>query len=216
MKSRLVILSFTILWLAIPVASILPTFSTTASSIGGQCKVTSIQSFGSPITIAVVIIIFETFVFCFNSYRLIDIVHVHLPNRSTLQDRLRTAWTGKDLPELTKGLLRAGQKYYVCVLVLYIASLVLVSTSGLSLTVKETLLVPSITLQNALACRVYREMMFDLFSLHKPKAGLSDELASPVWHNINFAVALRELGDVQNVESDRSREPEARKSLHIV
>jgi len=167
--SYFIVIPFSLLWFAIPVTSTLSIPATHAETIGPtkRCWITGEEMFGTILIPLSLTTLFDTLIFLLISYRLANLVAVDLGKQVSWMTRLRTTISGKYLPKFLRSLLRGGQKYYFITACVNIIVLVLMFGPSSERSLRDIFVLPSICLQNTLACRVYRQTFLDWASTQK-------------------------------------------------
>jgi len=102
----------------------------------------------------VVIAVHDTLVYLAISTRLTIISNWASPRTSSLAAILR----GRGLGHVTRTLLQSGQMYYLTTVSMNIVAMIAVLSPSFPQVYKAMLLIPNVAIQNAMACRVYRQL----------------------------------------------------------
>ncbi|KAF5374020.1 hypothetical protein D9757_010063 [Collybiopsis confluens] len=153
MGSKYMTALFAFLWLAsfgaaftIPLASLPDTMN-----IGNTAYCGALQTENSAMAAVVVPAIYDTIVFLAISYKLMS--YSGFAGNRTIRSRI----LGQDLPEVSRALLRDGQKYYLVTIVSNLATIAVgASSSHVALLYQWMLTGPNLMLTNIMACYVYR------------------------------------------------------------
>ncbi|CAL1702823.1 unnamed protein product [Somion occarium] len=149
-RSPILVGIFAILWLSTLGSFTLP-FSTTGERLLGShncvtTNVTPISSVGF-LTVA----IFDAIVFVMISIRLVS-----YSMADSWKERIFSFFSGQNMGFLSKAVLKTGQLYYLATVGVNIFVLFTLVTSSFPPALRAVLTMPTVALQNAMACRVYR------------------------------------------------------------
>ncbi|CAL1708212.1 unnamed protein product [Somion occarium] len=156
-ESRLIVGIFSFLWLA-TFASFTAPFSYGATHIGASsgCTISSVRKGDSGGTIAVAL--FDTCVFIAISIR----IPSYYAPASSWKERIRSLWNTKNMGQISKNILQTGYLYYMTTVGVNIAGIFVLLAPGISPIVRSTFSVPTIVVQNLMACKVFRLLKLDL------------------------------------------------------
>ncbi|KAI0783244.1 hypothetical protein C8Q75DRAFT_726331 [Abortiporus biennis] len=175
--SRLVATAFAILWL-FTLAGAVSAFSLHSIQLGptryciAQAK--PWISVG-PIAIAV----YDTAVYLSIGIRLTINSREFSLNR---HNKIKVFFHGSGVSRISRSLLLSGQLYYLVTVTVNIAIMISVVSSSVSPIYRSMLLVPNIALQNAMACRVYRQVKLGLIANDVTQWNISDSSRAEVEH----------------------------------
>ncbi|KAH8094632.1 hypothetical protein BXZ70DRAFT_349768 [Cristinia sonorae] len=198
-RSWVVAAWFGVLWALLLGTTIAMPFFITTGHIGATtfCIITAVKPLGggftfSPIPFAV-LTVYDTLIFVFISWRLNGVVWNHSIS-STWTSRLLSLFRGRGLPHFTKSVLRHGQKYYLATAILNVTCLIMLLTSAVPSVLHAIFIVPAVAMQNALACRIYRETLLDLSSVHTQRIDLGRQSPLQIRHDIHLSDMLSKNG----------------------
>ncbi|KAJ7189025.1 hypothetical protein C8R46DRAFT_1184262 [Mycena filopes] len=150
---RLATIIFGLLWLAVLGSSITIPIGGSAIGLGTptECIVAHVSAYvGSS---GIIITVHDTVVFFAISYRLVSNFQVEQQTRG---EKVKSLFSGSNLPAFSKALFMEGQMYYMITVVSNIVATVMVYVPRVSPVYHGFLVVPNVTLTSIMACRVYR------------------------------------------------------------
>jgi len=190
---RVILAIFGILWLATLGGSLSIPFSISGDHIvdTDRCQNTSIR----PLTAAGIIgsICNDTIIFVAISW--------HVIRRTAVKGKIKSFFCGHDLPFISKELIQGGQQYYFITVIGNILTMALILTPSTSPLIRAMFPVPSKALENAMACRVFRDIKLGRTSPETHSSGTDHR---PPTVSGAPAYALRTL---RTNETRPSREP---------
>ncbi|KAI0789314.1 hypothetical protein C8Q75DRAFT_807408 [Abortiporus biennis] len=155
-NNPIVVVLFGILWLA-TLGCISAPFAVDGTSIGTtrSCVSTSVQSYSSAGII--IVAVHDTLVFFAITIKL---------TMSSLADswtqQLRTFFSGRGMGKMSRTLLMSGQLYYLATVGLNIVAMAVILAPSVPPVIAAMFSIPNVALQNAMACRVYRQLKLGL------------------------------------------------------
>ncbi|KAJ7037602.1 hypothetical protein C8F04DRAFT_1091852 [Mycena alexandri] len=150
---RLATILFGCLWLAVLGSSITIPIGGKAAGLGDptECIVAHVSAYvGSA---GIVITVHDTLVFFAISYRLVSNFQAEQKTRG---EKVKSLFSGSNLPAFSKSLFEDGQMYYMITVVTNIVATVMIYIPSVSPVYHGFLVVPNVTLTSIMACRVYR------------------------------------------------------------
>ncbi|KAF5362579.1 hypothetical protein D9757_013317 [Collybiopsis confluens] len=133
-------------------------FANTVKSIGDADYCINDLPAAYTSTLLIIPLCYDTAVFIAISYQLLRNSYYNYSD-DKLPSRLHSLWSGKHLPHFSRALFKDGQEL---TLLFYIAVIFMIFIPGIipGISVYHTMLtVPNLVISNALACRVYRNIM---------------------------------------------------------
>jgi len=201
-KTPVIVGLFAVLWLGTLGGSLTAPFAVDGTHIGTtqNCVNSNVKSFGSAGIIATAVN--DTLVFLAISTQL-----VMYTLADSWSSRLKAFMKGKGLGRVSKTLLHSGQLYYMVTVGMNLVAAVVILTPSVPPVLRAMFSIPNVALQNAMACRVYRQL----------KIGLIKEQTSPVvfTSRVSGTVQISRTA-VTTKRSDRATVPqtESHISLH--
>ncbi|TFK50407.1 hypothetical protein OE88DRAFT_1660773 [Heliocybe sulcata] len=153
-----VVAIFAFLWIATLAGSITVPFAITGGHIGptNRCINTGVKSFSS---VGIIINgVNDSLVFLAISWHLLT---SHLVE-TKWSDRARSFFRGTGFNGLSRSLLQGGQAYYLATVGLNILTIIMILTPSVPAVFHAMFTVPNVALENAMACRVFRELKLGL------------------------------------------------------
>jgi len=148
---------FAFLWVATLGGSITVPFAIEGAHIGptNHCINTGVKPFSS--TGVIIATVNDTLVFLFITYRLL----ADTTYDDSWRGRFRSFFQGKGLPAFSQSLLQSGQEYYLITVGGNILTMgMILAPASLPPVFHAMFTVPNMALNNAMACRVYRDIKF--------------------------------------------------------
>ncbi|KDR80236.1 hypothetical protein GALMADRAFT_223126 [Galerina marginata CBS 339.88] len=153
---------FVILWLGLLGGTLTVPLNSRASAIGPTDYCFTSGTFPRYMTASGVLkLVFDAAVYLSITWRLARDFYAD-EHRS--DGDLTTIFRSENLPLLWRALLQDGQRYYLIVTVMQLASTILYNTDSLPAPYRSILGLPTQMIMNIMACRVYRSKKFGLFS----------------------------------------------------
>ncbi|KAI0795924.1 hypothetical protein C8Q75DRAFT_711126 [Abortiporus biennis] len=174
--SRVMVTLFGLLWLA-TLGCISAPFAVDGIHIGTtrNCVNSSVKSYSSAGIIIVAVhdtLVFFAITFRLTSYSLAD----------TWPEQVKTFFSGRGMGKMSKTLLHTGQLYYLATVGFNIVAAVIILAPSVPPVLRAMFSIPNVALQNAMACRVYRQLKLGIIQdLHSPfSASASGSGSTPI------------------------------------
>ncbi|EPQ53552.1 hypothetical protein GLOTRDRAFT_24191, partial [Gloeophyllum trabeum ATCC 11539] len=150
---RPVVLFFSFLWLGVVAGAFTVPFSVTVAQIGEtrRCVDVDVASYSS--STVIINWINDTLIFSAITWKLLSSSMVE----QTWKGRMRSFVSGAGFSELTRAVLQGGQMYYLVTVGFNIVTIIGL-LAPIPATFHALFTVPNLALQNAMACRVYRQL----------------------------------------------------------
>ncbi|KZT12693.1 uncharacterized protein LAESUDRAFT_668555 [Laetiporus sulphureus 93-53] len=179
---------FFVVWLSVVAGSFTIIEAVKATNIGPTpyCLNASLKAYVSAAGITP--LIHDTLVFLAISFRLV--MNAHGDDRLTT--RVRTFWSGKYLPAISKALLQDGQAYYIITVTSNLLTVIMVYVYSVPVTYRTMFTVPNIFLTNAMACRVFRGTRLGYGGIMTPSGQMSLNRREPITNSIPLALHHRD------------------------
>ncbi|KAF7334195.1 hypothetical protein MSAN_02380800 [Mycena sanguinolenta] len=160
-SNKIAYVVFFILLLGVPSASITAPLGVRAAHIGPtkQCITTSVP--GNIEVAAIMPLVYDTAIFLAITYRILDNTAVA---DSPVRGPLRVFFGGTGLSALSHALLQSGQHFYLVAVAANLTLLIAVKLPQLSPVYHAVFTVPGLSLINAMACLVFRRIIFGRIS----------------------------------------------------
>ncbi|KIJ50923.1 hypothetical protein M422DRAFT_74371 [Sphaerobolus stellatus SS14] len=145
-----VIFTFIVLWLVNLAGSITVPFALSAGNIGPTnfCIIKAVKPFSSAGIIATAC--YDTLVFVAVSWRIIT--------KSAMGDKTQSFFRGRNLPHVSRELLRGGQLYYLLTVGGNIILMALLLAPSVPPVIRDMFPILNMALENSMACRVFRNI----------------------------------------------------------
>ncbi|TDL21970.1 hypothetical protein BD410DRAFT_789054 [Rickenella mellea] len=157
-REKIVVGIFFLVWLATLGGSLTVPFAIFGGHIGPtlHCINTAVKPYSS--VGIIVSTVSDTLVLLAISYRLITTTSLE----DSVKGRVQGFFGGKGLPRISKSLLQGGQQYYLITVGFNIATMAMILSPSVPPVLRAILTVPNLALENAMACRVFRDVRFGL------------------------------------------------------
>ncbi|KAJ6578644.1 hypothetical protein DFH09DRAFT_1030498 [Mycena vulgaris] len=209
---RLVTATFGLLWLIVVGTSMMIPFSGSAIGLGDpyECVIVKVGTYTG--AAGITLTVYDTLVFFAISYRLVS--NFRYSEELTRGEQARAFFSGANLPAFSKAVFTDGQIYYMIMVVMNGATILLLYIPSASPPVYHGLLVvPSMTLTSLMACRVYRssrlsisgswELSMPTLNSIGPNGNLTIPLSIVTQHR-GMAGSVRSEGDGSDSTGDQS------------
>ncbi|PPR04829.1 hypothetical protein CVT24_010250 [Panaeolus cyanescens] len=159
-ENKAVIAISSALWLCVLAGCITPIFGLDGQTIGitKYCIQSKLEPYVSAAAIAP--LVNDTFVFLATTWRLLQNAH----GEAGLKGNLQTLFLGRNLPLLSKAMLQDGQVYYLTTISLNLVTDILFFNTSVPVAYRSLIGVPNIVLMNCMACYVFRNVKFGIFT----------------------------------------------------
>ncbi|TCD67893.1 hypothetical protein EIP91_011827 [Steccherinum ochraceum] len=193
-----------VIWLSMSgISSVTPAFVGTAH-IGPTrfCILTDVRVMGSTTLTFTFLALYDTLVFILLSWKLTGAVRVPTTETSWWESAT-SFFHGHGLPRFSRAVLRHGQKYYLATVILNILALVMLATPTVPLVLHTIFVIPAIAMQNAIACRVFRETLLDIASVNSQRLDIGHQSSLQIRHDIDLSDMMSRNGHGIGDSSDK-------------
>ncbi|KAH8078389.1 hypothetical protein BXZ70DRAFT_659522 [Cristinia sonorae] len=196
-RSKIIVAAFALFWLGTLGGALTAPFAVDGIHIGTtkNCVNSNVKSFASAGIIAAAAN--DTLVFLAISTQL-----MMYSLADTWSSRIKAFMKGQGLGHISKTLLQTGQLYYLATVGLNLVAAVVILTASVPPILRAMFSIPNLALQNAMACRVYRQL----------KIGLIREQPNPV---VLTSRVSNTLHFSRSVMSTKQREQQSQVQSHI-
>ncbi|KAL5481016.1 hypothetical protein ACEPAI_9957 [Sanghuangporus weigelae] len=153
-RHKYVVWLFFFLWLAVLGGCITVPFAINGAHIGptSNCINVGVKPFSSVgIVISAV-----------NDLLVLVAISIKLAHNSNGGGRMENFWSGGALPQLSKAVLQSGQQYYLITVGWNVLAMVMILAPSVPPVYRAMFTIPSLAIENAMACKVYRDVKFGL------------------------------------------------------
>ncbi|THH27549.1 hypothetical protein EUX98_g6639 [Antrodiella citrinella] len=203
-RSRVIAAITGILWTSTLGTSIAVPFSLIFGHIGPTdfCIAERVGWFGSLVVPFSITTVFDTLVFVLITWRM-GMVSQDLAAETSYVSRLLSLLRGDGLPRFSKAVLQHGQKYFLATVVLNILVVVMLTTPTVPNVLHSIFIIPTIAMQNALSCRIYRETMLDIASVRSQRIDIVNQSPLQFQRDIDLSDMMSKngLGSLDRADS---------------
>jgi len=194
-RSKVITAIFGTLWMLILGVSIAAPFSITMGHIGPTkfCIFKRVGRVGSPFITFSILTVFDTLVFVLITWRIGRVSLDPLAEKSWVSC-MSSILRGNGLPQFSQSVVRHGQKYFLSTVILNVAVIVMLLTPAVPSTLHTLFLIPAVAMQNALACRIYRETLLDVTSVRTQRMDLAQQSTLQFQRDIDLSDVMNKNG----------------------